>query len=92
MSPIDGHWPPTASNDGETFMTERESSRRDAQRMASTVDEFCERNHICRETAYGQIRTGRLRARKVGKRTLIFTEDEAAWRDSLPVLVLGSAA
>jgi hypothetical protein len=92
MSPIDGHWPPTASNDGETLMTQRESSRRDTQRMASSVDEFCGRNHICRETAYGEIRNGRLIARKVGKRTLIFKEDEDAWRNSLPVLVLGSAA
>jgi len=71
-----------------TTMSERERVRRDAQRRASSINEFGERNHICRETIYQQIRLKRLRARKVGKRTLIFPEDEQAWRDSLPILEL----
>jgi excisionase family DNA binding protein len=62
----------------------------EVQRVASTIDEFCKRNHICRDTAYRQIRAGHLKAKKVGKRTLIFVEDEQAWRDGLPTL--GSAA
>ena len=69
-------------------MTERERARRDEQRRASTINEVCDRNHVCRETIYQQIRLKRLRARKVGKRTLIFPEDEQAWRDGLPVLNL----
>ena len=34
----------------------------------------------------------RLKAHKLGAKTLIFAEDEAAWRNNLPVLELGSAA
>jgi excisionase family DNA binding protein len=72
-------------------MSDRERLRREAQREASTVDEFCARNHICRDTVYRQIRAGHLKAKKVGKRTLIFDEDERAWRDSLPVLAATAA-
>jgi hypothetical protein len=58
----------------------------DVERAASTIDEFSARNHICRDTTYNQIRLGKLRARKVGGRTLIFAEDERAWRDALPTI------
>ena len=66
--------------------------RETAARAASTVNEFAARNHICRETVYVEIRRKRLIAHKVGSKTLIFAEDEAAWRNNLPVLELGSAA
>jgi hypothetical protein len=82
-----------------TPISERENARRDAQRAASvaqraasTINEFAERNRLCRETVYAEIRLKRLKARKVGSKTLIFAEDEAAWRNNLPVLELGSAA
>jgi excisionase family DNA binding protein len=81
-----------------TSISEREIARRDAQRAASvaqraasTIAEFAERNRLCRETVYSLIRLKRLKAHKVGSKTLIFAEDEAAWRNSLPVLELGSA-
>jgi hypothetical protein len=73
-------------------MTDRERQRREAQRRASTIDEFCRRNHICRDTAYREVRRGRLKVRKVGRRSLIFDEDEAAWRASLPELELTGTA
>ena len=63
-----------------------------AARAAATINELGARNHICRETVYVEIRNRRLKAHKLGSKTLIFAEDEAAWRDSLPVLELGSAA
>ena len=69
-----------------------ERKKLDVERAASTVDEFCARNHLCRDTAYRQIKAGKLRARKVGKRTLIFISDELAWRDSLPPLDLSASA
>ena len=82
-----------------TPISERENARRDAQcaasvaqRAASTINEFAERNRLCRETVYAEIQLKRLKARKVGSKTLIFAEDEAAWRNSLPVLELGGAA
>jgi hypothetical protein len=72
---------------------EKRSARQrqlEAERQARTIDEFCRRNHIARDTAYKEIRNGRLIARKVGKKTLIFDVDEAAWRAALPVLELSA--
>jgi hypothetical protein len=37
---------------------------------------------------YAEIRAGRLIARKSGRRTLIFEEAEAAWREALPRVIL----
>jgi hypothetical protein len=78
-----------------TSMSNRERARRDAQREASiaaraafTINEFAARNRLCRESVYVQIRRKRLIAHKVGAKTLIFAEDETAWRNSLPVLEL----
>jgi hypothetical protein len=56
--------------------------------QALKVPEFAKRNGIGLDKAYQEIRAGRLRAVKAGKRTLIFLEAEQAWRDSLPVLEL----
>ena len=53
---------------------------------ALTINEFCDRYGICRETAYQQIRTGRLRAVKVGRKTLIMHADAEVWAASLPEL------
>jgi hypothetical protein len=82
-----------------TPISERENAQRVAQRAASvvqraasTINEFAERNRLCRESVYAEIRRKRLKAHKLGSKTLIFAEDEAAWRNSLPVLELGSAA
>jgi hypothetical protein len=60
-------------------------------KKAFTVPEFCERNNVGRDTVYGEIRTGRLRARKINRKTLILDVDEDAWRASLPVLQLPAA-
>jgi hypothetical protein len=72
-------------------MSDRERARRDAQRRASVVDQFCERNQICRDTFYKEVRRGRLRARKIGRKTIVTPEDEAAWKASLPLLELPAA-
>jgi hypothetical protein len=50
-----------------------------------SIGRFSERNGICERTAYNEIASGRLIARKVGRRTLITLEDETAWRRALPV-------
>ena len=41
---------------------------------------------VCRETAYQQIRAGRLRAVKLGRKTLILRADAEIWAASLPEL------
>jgi len=45
---------------------------------ALTLKDFCEGYRICREKAYQEIRAGRLRAVKLGRRTLIMRADVEA--------------
>jgi hypothetical protein len=45
------------------------------------LDDLCAEFGIGRSTAYGEIRAGRLRAFKVGNRTLVAGEDALAWRE-----------
>jgi excisionase family DNA binding protein len=53
---------------------------------ALTLKDFCDAYRVCRETAYQQIRAGRLRAVKLGRKTLILRADADAWAASLPEL------
>jgi hypothetical protein len=54
------------------------------QRDAFSVVLFASRHNISRSKVYGEIRAGRLIARKVGDRTIILAEDGRAWRENLP--------
>jgi Helix-turn-helix domain len=49
-----------------------------------SLDEFARLNDIALTTVYGEIRSGRLIARKIGRRTIITAEDANDWRDRLP--------
>jgi excisionase family DNA binding protein len=53
---------------------------------ALSISEFCRRYGIGRTTAYAEIVAGRLRAIKVGQRTLITADDAEAWLAALPEL------
>jgi len=53
---------------------------------ASSVKAFCERNNIGTTTFYEEVKAGRLVARKVRSKTIVTSEDEIAWRQSLPKL------
>ena len=53
---------------------------------ALTLKDFCDAYRVCRETAYQQIRAGRLRAVKLGRKTLILRADAEVWAASLPEL------
>jgi hypothetical protein len=55
-------------------------------RLAYSLAEFCERNSICRATAYELSKRGQLKIRKIGKKSVVTAIDERAWRDSLPLL------
>jgi hypothetical protein len=59
---------------------------KDSYQRSFSVKSFCERNEVGKTTVYGEINTGRLRARKAGKRTIITDEDEAEWLKNLPVV------
>jgi hypothetical protein len=50
--------------------------QRRARQRAMSLTEFCGGYNVGRTTAYQEIKAGRLRARKCGKRTII-TEDDA---------------
>lgn len=55
-----------------------------APRLAYRVEEFVAVSGIGRTTLYAEIKAGRLKARKIGKRTLITAEAAKAFLDSLP--------
>lgn len=54
------------------------------EREAFSPDEFAKRHGIGRTTVIAEIKNGRLIAKKIGKRTLISTDDGKAWLASLP--------
>jgi excisionase family DNA binding protein len=51
---------------------------------AFSINDFCVRYGIGRTTIYEEIRTGRLEAVKVGRRTLITEQAAQDWLRSLP--------
>ena len=55
-------------------------------RRAFGIDEFCRRYGVGRTTAYAEMTAGRLRRRKVGKRSLITEDDAEAWLARLPAI------
>lgn len=52
--------------------------------LAHNIDGAVQRVGIGRSKLYEEIRTGRLRTVKVGKRTLILEKDIERWLDALP--------
>ena len=57
-----------------------------ALRRALSVDEFCERYGLGRSKVYEELKAGRLRGRKVGRRTIITEDDAENWLRRLPAL------
>jgi len=51
---------------------------------AFTLNEFLKWASIGRTKAYQEIEAGRLKIRKLGRKTLILRKDAEAWLDSLP--------
>jgi hypothetical protein len=66
-------------------IAERERQRRVWQR-AMSVRGFCEAVGIGRTRFYQEVKTGRLRVRKVGRRTIVTSDDAEDWLNRLPVL------
>ena len=77
-------------------MTEEKSSQTDDNsnqdkekptigRGAFSIAEFGQRNDVSRTFTYEEIRSGRLKARKAGRRTLITPAAEREWHESLPM-------
>lgn len=55
-----------------------------AGKAAFSMDEFCKAFGVKRGLAYEEIKEGRLKIRKAGRRTLIRAVDARQWLDSLP--------
>jgi excisionase family DNA binding protein len=56
-------------------------------RRAFSIGEFCSNYGLGRTKTYDEIRKGRLRGRKIGKRTLIARDDAESWLRRLPLVV-----
>lgn len=59
---------------------------------AYSVEGFCEAYSVGKTTAYEEINSGRLKAKKKGRRTLIPSAAAQAWLASCDPLVAGQAA
>lgn len=53
---------------------------------ALSVDEFCAWASIGRSKFYGEVNEGRIRLRKVGRKSVVLLTDAQSWLDSLPIL------
>jgi len=53
--------------------------------LAYTISDVEKRSRIGRTLIYSEIASGRLKARKVGRRTIVLEGDLRTWLDSLPV-------
>lgn len=62
------------------------------QKVAFDLPSFCRVYSIGRVKAYQEINEGRLRATKLGRRTLIGASDAEAWFSSLPPFIPNSQA
>ena len=60
------------------------SVRPASERLGYPFREFCEQVGIGITTGYGEVRNGRLKVRKVGRRTIVAAQDGAAWLAALP--------
>lgn len=52
--------------------------------LALEINELARRAKIGRTLLYEEIRSGRLKARKIGRRTIILAEDARAWLTAAP--------
>jgi excisionase family DNA binding protein len=53
---------------------------------AMTIAQFCSWAGIARSTVYKEIASGRLKARKIGYKTIIARDDADTWFQALPTL------
>lgn len=56
----------------------------EAGALGYTIQGVVARTSVCRSSIYEEIKAGRLRAVKFGRRTLILHKDLEAWLEALP--------
>lgn len=52
--------------------------------LALSIDDFCARSGLRKSHVYAEVRLGRLRARKAGRRVVILVDDARAYLEQLP--------
>jgi hypothetical protein len=62
----------------------RQSLGQNRQKLAYTIPELVHESGAGRSKIYEEIAAGRLKVRKLGKRTLVLHGDAMAWLQSLP--------
>jgi hypothetical protein len=67
-------------------------SQADFSKLAFSIRELANKGPIGRSSIYNQIAAGRLRARKIGRRTVILDEDWRAFLASTPVMAPSNSA
>lgn len=53
-------------------------------KRAFFITEFCRRYGVGRTRAFDELKAGRLRGRKIGRRTIITEDDAETWLRNLP--------
>lgn len=61
------------------YQNENDSAGVSIERVAISVAEFCATYGVGKSFLYEELKSGRLKARKVGARTLIPTDEARAW-------------
>ena len=61
-----------------------------AGKLAYSINEFCEAVSIGRNKTYLEIKEGRLKTVKIGRRTVIRREDAEAWLNSMEEMQEGA--
>jgi excisionase family DNA binding protein len=56
-----------------------------------SIVEFCQSYGVHRTKAYEELKSGRLRGRKIGRRTIITEDDAEDWLQCLPFFVSSSS-
>jgi predicted DNA-binding transcriptional regulator AlpA len=74
---------------GERQRPDRQQQAASIQQRAMGVPEFCKRYGIGRTRFYQELKEGRLRARKCGRRTIVTEDDAEHWLQRLPALKTG---
>jgi excisionase family DNA binding protein len=68
------------------MMTMTEIEARPDERQVLDISEFCHAYHISRPSFYREVKAGRLRAVRMGKKVLIPLDAAKEWFETLPVL------
>jgi Helix-turn-helix domain len=74
--------------DKERYMTAIKSEKSESpfRRVAHSIPEVCAATGLGRDSVYAAIRTGKLVARKYGRRTVVLEDDMRAFLEALPKL------